>query len=490
MIFGDSKANILYISENKFQAFYVSGAKKPKPELKKTIDWTIETFESDLAQIKKFCDSEIRILIDDELCLVVGISVSQKFSGDRENVRKKAEEVIPEDLSKTIWDFKELLLTKNKQTGEEMVSLQIVALPEDFSKNLINAINKASLNVEAIEPLSTALARELEDENTPSWCIYTKENPTLFFVDRGLVHFSRSFSREVTSKDIVQLNAFVEDRFGVKPAKIIVAGVGAENYLASLSLDEIKTEKYSIDPFISLSKKEDVYGTDKFILNLSESIRMLNKENRSEKNESDETLEKLQSEQQKELIASYGELGANELIKTLKDEAKKDRWRLKMTIATFAISLCTIILGVLVMYQRQAQEQTIQSLIRGNNLIIWENIKGIQVSTTTDEFQTASTTTEIPMSELNVTVLNGSGKTGEAKRVAAILAAQNYKIIKTGNADNNNYETTQIKFSQRVGESTRSNIETLLGSSYNIEVAQTLLEESEKVDILIIIGKT
>lgn len=57
-----------------------------------------------------------------------------------------------------------------------------------------------------------------------------------------------------------------------------------------------------------------------------------------------------------------------------------------------------------------------------------------------------STPTPAPLvrSEWSFEVLNGSGVTGLAKTIADKLTALGYSVVKTGNADNSNYQTTQI----------------------------------------------
>lgn len=46
--------------------------------------------------------------------------------------------------------------------------------------------------------------------------------------------------------------------------------------------------------------------------------------------------------------------------------------------------------------------------------------------------------------EWSFEVLNGSGATGQAKKVAEKIQALGYTVVKTGNADKSNYEVTQI----------------------------------------------
>lgn len=47
-------------------------------------------------------------------------------------------------------------------------------------------------------------------------------------------------------------------------------------------------------------------------------------------------------------------------------------------------------------------------------------------------------------SEWSFEVLNGSGVTGQAKKIADEIKVLGYEVVKTGNADKSNYESTQI----------------------------------------------
>ena len=68
---------------------------------------------------------------------------------------------------------------------------------------------------------------------------------------------------------------------------------------------------------------------------------------------------------------------------------------------------------------------------------------------------TPTPTPELPQlvrSEISFEVLNGSGITGQAKKIADAIEELGYKVVKTGNADKQSYEESQIFVSEDLKE--------------------------------------
>jgi hypothetical protein len=96
--------------------------------------------------------------------------------------------------------------------------------------------------------------------------------------------------------------------------------------------------------------------------------------------------------------------------------------------------------------------------------------------------------TGLDRSTLSVEVQNGSGESGVAGKGADTLRSFGYKVLKTGNADNFDYQNTTIKV-----KNTKSNFLALLkkdlGFSYTVGSASADLDSSSAIDALVIIGK-
>lgn len=91
-------------------------------------------------------------------------------------------------------------------------------------------------------------------------------------------------------------------------------------------------------------------------------------------------------------------------------------------------------------------------------------------------------------SKLSVHVLNGSGITGAARKAADSLEGLGYNIIQIGNADSSTYEKTIIQI-----KSAKDNYLDLLkkdlSSSYSLGTASADLSDSERPDVIVIVGK-
>jgi hypothetical protein len=92
------------------------------------------------------------------------------------------------------------------------------------------------------------------------------------------------------------------------------------------------------------------------------------------------------------------------------------------------------------------------------------------------------------LSDIKISVQNGSGETGVAKAAAAVLTTSGFTVVTTGNADNSDYTDVTI----RIKNSKKSNlaaIEKALSEKYTIGETSADLPESTSYDALVIIGK-
>lgn len=96
--------------------------------------------------------------------------------------------------------------------------------------------------------------------------------------------------------------------------------------------------------------------------------------------------------------------------------------------------------------------------------------------------------TGLDRSELSVTVLNGSGKTGAAKAASDALKSLGYEIVSVGNADSENYENTTIQV-----KSAQSKYLDLLkkdlSATYTIGTTSADLAADASSDAVVIVGK-
>lgn len=88
--------------------------------------------------------------------------------------------------------------------------------------------------------------------------------------------------------------------------------------------------------------------------------------------------------------------------------------------------------------------------------------------------------------DLKIQVLNGSGTAGKASELKEILNKKGYQEIITGNADNYDYEITEIQTKKSISQATAMIKEDL--KDYLTKFTETALDEEDAADVVIIFG--
>jgi len=99
---------------------------------------------------------------------------------------------------------------------------------------------------------------------------------------------------------------------------------------------------------------------------------------------------------------------------------------------------------------------------------------------------TASPEAEIDLGSFKVSVLNGSGKIGEATKVKNLLTKAGFTISSTGNAKTFDFTDTVIEAKEDVSQSVIDTIKEAL-ADYSLEVGETLTA-SNSSDIVVTVG--
>ncbi len=99
------------------------------------------------------------------------------------------------------------------------------------------------------------------------------------------------------------------------------------------------------------------------------------------------------------------------------------------------------------------------------------------------------TPTEEPTisAKLRIEVLNGSGTSGEASKMASFLKSKGYLIASTGNADAFDYELTTIQI-KKSKSSELAQLKKDLSSSYEVASSVGNLAETSSFDAIVIVG--
>lgn len=96
----------------------------------------------------------------------------------------------------------------------------------------------------------------------------------------------------------------------------------------------------------------------------------------------------------------------------------------------------------------------------------------------------------IDLSKYPIKVLNGSGKSGVASKLKDTLTEEGFTVSGTGNADNSDYELTEIRTLPDVPEELVTKLTTLLGKTYELASKSAALKTGSTDSVEIIIGST
>lgn len=152
---------------------------------------------------------------------------------------------------------------------------------------------------------------------------------------------------------------------------------------------------------------------------------------------------------------------------------------LLVTIVT-AIIVGVVAGAVYVFFSRTAVEIPLDSI---------QPIETLPLAPVTPTPTPSPTPEPVDISTLNISVLNGGGRIGEASKVANLLEEDGFVIEDAGNADRYDYEETVIQVSSKVDEVTLESIQSLLtNSGYAVEIGSNLPSSSE-YDIVITVGQ-
>jgi len=95
---------------------------------------------------------------------------------------------------------------------------------------------------------------------------------------------------------------------------------------------------------------------------------------------------------------------------------------------------------------------------------------------------------EIDLSQYKISVLNGSGKIGEASNAGSLLEENGFKVEDIGNASRYDFEDTVLQTKKQIPQSVVVLLEKALSSIYVVEIDSENLPESSEFDFVITVG--
>lgn len=443
------KKSITYIYQNKIRMAKII---HDKPQDIMEFAWTPQTLSQTFTKIKKQYGNKTSILLSDEYIYTATITIPKDTNDLEKSIKEKAEEVIPESLDETTWDFKEIMeIDKDAQTSLKVI--QVASLVKSFMDYFGAALYKSNFTVDIIEPLSYTLARLTQNEPKPVVIVYKAEATLLIFAHRGLVIASETIKTALSSFLIEKFIAFVKERFNLAPAKCVIS----KDSLSDADMQQLKKQEYDIvvealSPFEGSIASDSAKSRQEKKLTLTKIY--INKREL-------QTAEKQQDSPQNSTAESVH---------------SSSPFNKKIYIVFSVFILIGTLIGLMLFlfpYNQIGKKTKTESFATPTPVIT-----KIPTPIPTPNYQ-----------KYTIAVLNGSGKTGEAAKVADLLTKEGFKVTITGNADNQQYETTQVRYKKNVEIEFKLGLDKVLKTIYANYIDELQQSNSEKTDVTLIIGK-
>lgn len=113
-----------------------------------------------------------------------------------------------------------------------------------------------------------------------------------------------------------------------------------------------------------------------------------------------------------------------------------------------------------------------------------------ETATPTPEEEPTPTAVEVDRAEYTVDILNGSGVVGRAGEVQTMLEDEDFSVGEVGNADNYDYEATEIQAGEDVTPAFLEELRDVLKEKYDVSTTFDNVDGDKSDKIVVIVGKT
>lgn len=262
----NSKKSVIFITKSKVKITAVTLGGKPKENPIGEFEWSPENFLNNLETYKKNIGNSARILLSEDFVYVVVLTFPESVILNRTIILEKAQELIPQNLNETIWDFKEVLDIPSSK--DHLRKIQVAATVKSLFENLSKLIYKSGLNIETVEPLSFALARLAKNQEKPILFIYIYDKAYLVLVKNEIVFETQILDLPIDAKKLDKFISFTKEQSQIMPDRIIFGGNTSGINLKEYESKNYKTEIQNLSPAISSSYKKTNKDNDEKELNL------------------------------------------------------------------------------------------------------------------------------------------------------------------------------------------------------------------------------
>lgn len=262
------KIPTLFISRNFVEPGVVTLSHAPRFEGSEALPYTEETLPSVLSRIVFIQGKKVRVVLSEDLVYVTVVYVPAGTKLTREQVRIKAEETIPENLSLADWDFRTMYYVEVSETEKNM-AVQVAVMERKFAMAFEKALSTQSFILESVMPESCVLAAfEAHEKGLSVIVEQDRENSLLVACEGGLVLMTQVKSGELAASDIARFLSFLSERDSRNVERLFFSHGASADSFEVVKQAGIVYEERSYNPLLGVAY-EKVSGRDATVLNLN-----------------------------------------------------------------------------------------------------------------------------------------------------------------------------------------------------------------------------
>lgn len=448
--------------------------------------WDPDTMGEIFTKISDSFDGEkLQILLGQDLASVATIVLGRE--DDYETAAAtKAQKIFGDDFNNLGIDYS----ITNQSSDKTWV--QLFAVKKSLLTQIGKALQATKLNVESIEPLSTALVRLNDTTGQTQLLLWGDSYLYVVLANNNHVVFAETIYSDNVYKQIGSLISSLEERYQLTIDEVIMASKRLNE--TKLKKKAKKVKKVDLNPFVgSISTNEEFAIEAIFTEEATEQPEEIAK-NRTTRTKDDTQKESVIIPEDvvsapKPPLNLVNRQKEEEPMESITPPPAKSNARLIAVIVTVMVVLIGMVVGGFFVYQNAMNEANTAPEVIVNEPTS-DPLQVVEPVPTIEATDSAATDGEVAfdVSELAVQVLNGSGIPGAAGEVSSLLEDSEITDIDTGNADNYDYEETVIQV--KSGEDgVYEFILTTLQSDYTVIQGEDLDDDSE-YDVIITVGQT
>ncbi|MEI6533580.1 MAG: LytR C-terminal domain-containing protein [Candidatus Roizmanbacteria bacterium] len=469
---------ILYVRETTISLVNVRIDKEPHIQQVYDFHWSVQTLSTVLPEIKQLINSPVRILLSEPFAYITHIELPANIPVIRQAVQQKAQELIPEDISTLLWDYKEVLLIQDSPQDIGKKIAQIMCISQHMNESIIKPLNLLGVAVDSIEPLSYAFAQYTKPEQKNILTVYKENISLLVFTCRGLVYATDTFSDDLFAHRLEVFTAYIKDTLKLTIDKISFFGQVDTGLLDTTKHLNIETEMDVFNPVIGLALRDyNKPGVQTLI--------RLKPENRKVSTQPGVMVQPIiQTTPEQQVPTSPNISPPISELKKITPPVKIQNPFTNFGVVEKKPILIWMVIGIIIILIGGG---ALYFFVPKNDIKNPVSNKADTVSPSKASSPSPEPTIKVDLLQYTISVKNASGVTGEAAKLKATLVEKGFNVTDTGNASKTGLKVSEVIYSDKVVDQYKSELEMLIKDIYtDVKVASG---SPSNTDVQILIGK-